>query len=222
MELGSAKTFRQVFDGNPFLLYFHKDDRYVTEIMSTHGLINEISTHKTYRRVAGEWKTFNYTEPISHHKHSKHWVDDVNAITHDPIGLEDFWHTKWWPRRQFTFLFSVLEVNALNSRARARRLPAESQLAFRRKLARGMLKNKLYSEGQCPGSPDHTRKQSSASPALAHELWTRPKFTGAWYLTTNKWPYVKTKYLKKLCSGCSCYVISYCSCNKKFTLCTKC
>ena len=39
-ELGSAKTFRQVFDGKPFLVHCHKDDRYVTKIMSTHGLIN--------------------------------------------------------------------------------------------------------------------------------------------------------------------------------------
>ena len=52
-ELGSSKTFRQVFDGNPFLVHYHKEDRYVTKLMSTHGLINEIPTHKTYRRVAG-------------------------------------------------------------------------------------------------------------------------------------------------------------------------
>ena len=82
----------------------------MTKIMSTHGLINEISTHKTYRRVAGELKTFNYTEPISRHNHSKHWVDDVNDRRHDLIGLEDVWHTKWWPHRQFTFLCSVSEV----------------------------------------------------------------------------------------------------------------
>ena len=98
-ELGSAKTFRRVL-----LLHCHKDDRYVTKIMSTHGLINEIPTHKTYRRVAGEWKTFNYTEPISHHNHSKHWVDDVNARRNDHIGMEGVWHTKCWPYRQFTFL----------------------------------------------------------------------------------------------------------------------
>ena len=66
----------------------------MTKIMSTHGLINEISNHKTYRRVAGEWNTFNYNEPISHQNHSKHWVGDVNARRHDPIGLEDVWHTK--------------------------------------------------------------------------------------------------------------------------------
>ena len=39
-ELGSAKTFRQVFDGKPSLVHYHKEDRYVTKIMSTHGLIN--------------------------------------------------------------------------------------------------------------------------------------------------------------------------------------
>ena len=52
-ELGSSKTFRQVFDGKPFLVHFHKEDRYMTKIMSTHGLINEIPTHKTYMIVAG-------------------------------------------------------------------------------------------------------------------------------------------------------------------------
>ena len=70
-EIGSAKTFRQVFEGKPFLVHYHKDDRCVTKLMSTRGLINEIPTHKTYRRVTGEWKTFNYTEPIYRHNHSK-------------------------------------------------------------------------------------------------------------------------------------------------------
>ena len=186
-KLDSAKTFRQVINGNPFLVHFHKDDRYVKKMMSTHGLINEIPSHKTYRIVSGEWKIFNYTEPISYHNHSKHWVDDVNSIRHDPIGLEYVWHNKWWPHLQFTFLCSVSEVNALNSWARARRLPAESQLAFRRKLERGMLQNKLDIEGHCTGIPDRTRKRYSGSPALAHELWTRPKFTGAWDLMKNSW-----------------------------------
>ena len=31
-ELGCAKTFRQVFDGKPFLVHFHKDDRYVKKL----------------------------------------------------------------------------------------------------------------------------------------------------------------------------------------------
>ena len=52
-ELGSAKTFGQVFYGNPFLFHCNKDDRYVTKLMSTHGLISEIPNHKTYRRFPG-------------------------------------------------------------------------------------------------------------------------------------------------------------------------
>ena len=121
-EISSAKTFRQVFNRKPFRANCHKDDRYVTKIMSTHGIINKIPTHKTYRRVVGEWKTFNYTDPIYRHNHSKNWVDDVNARRHDTIGLEDVFHTKLWPHREFTFLCSVSEINALNSRACARRL----------------------------------------------------------------------------------------------------
>ena len=140
---------------------------------------------------------------------------------YDTIGMEDVWHTKWWPHRQFTFLCSVSEVNTFNSRARARRLPAESHLTFRRKFTRGMLKNKLDSEGQFPGSCDYTRKRSSGSPVPDHEIFTRPKFTGSWDLTENKWSYVKKKYLKTRCSGCSCNLRSYCSSNKKATLCTK-
>ena len=98
----------------------------------------------------------------------------------------------------------------------------KTQLAFRRKLARGMLHNKLDSEGKCPGSPAHTRRRSSGSPVPDHELFTRPKSIGAWDLTKNKWSYLKTKYLKTRCSGCSCNIRGYFSCNKKSTLCTKC
>ena len=120
------------------------------------------------------------------------------------------------------FPLLCLGSHALNSRARARRLPAESQLAFRRRLARGILKNKLDSEVQYTGSPAHTRSRSSGSPVPDCELCTWPKFTGAWDSTKNKLSYVKTKYLKTRCSGCSCNVRSYFSCNKKATLCTKC
>ncbi len=38
-----------------------------------------------------------------------------NNSPHDPIGLEDVWVTKWWLTRQFTFICSVAEVNAVNS-----------------------------------------------------------------------------------------------------------
>ena len=82
-------------------------------------------------------------------------------------------------------------------------------MAFGRKFARGVLKNKLYSDGQCPGIPAYTRRRSSGSPVPDRELCTCPKFTGAWDFTKNEWLYVKTKYLKTRCYGCSCNVRSY-------------
>ncbi len=85
--------------------------------MSTHGILKQVDDHVIYRNIDGEWKTFNYVELMSHHNCNKHWVDDVNNRCHDPIGLEDVSATKWWPTRQFTFICSVAEVNAVNSQA---------------------------------------------------------------------------------------------------------
>jgi hypothetical protein len=80
--------------------------------------------------VNGEWKSFRYAEPFSRHNKGKHWVDNVNNRRHDPIGLENTWKTKWWPNRQFTFLLSVAEVNAGQSRPRARDEKPDPTLIF--------------------------------------------------------------------------------------------
>ena len=128
--LGDATTLKQCIDGKNFFVHSQKDDCYITKIMSTHGLIQPVDDHVTYRNIDGKWKTFKYIEPMSRHNHAKHWVDDVNNRRHDPIALEDVWGTKWWPTRQFTFLLSVAEVNAVNLRACARKETAEPQLTF--------------------------------------------------------------------------------------------
>ena len=133
--LGFVKTLRQDMEGIPFNVHCTRDDRFVTKLMSTHGLLAEVEDHKTYRQKDGEWVTFNYTEYLSRHNRSKHWVDDVNNRRHDPIGLEQVWHTKWWPTRQFTFICSVVEANAVMCRARARKDTPTPQLDFRRALA---------------------------------------------------------------------------------------
>ena len=70
-------------------------------------------------------------------------MDDFNQRRHQPIALEDVWRTKWWPHRQFTFLLSIAEVNAVNSRARARDAAAVPMLDFRCQLAKAMLENKI-------------------------------------------------------------------------------
>ena len=87
-------------------------------------------------------------------------MDDVNNRRHDPIGLEQVWHTKWWPTRLFTFICSVAEVNAVYSRARGRKAIPEPQLEFCRKLSLGMLENNLDDEGVSINYPIRHKKRS--------------------------------------------------------------
>ena len=66
--------------------------------------------------VNGEWKSFKYAESMPRHNRTNHWVDDFNQRQrrHQPISLEEAFKTKWWPHRQFTFVLSVAETNAVN------------------------------------------------------------------------------------------------------------
>ena len=111
--LGFVKTLRKDMGGVPFNIYCTIDDRFVIKLMSTHGLLNKVPDHSTYRKKDGEWVTFKYAEYLSRHNHSNHWVDDVNHRSHDTIGIEQVWHTKCWPTRKFTFICSVAKANAI-------------------------------------------------------------------------------------------------------------
>ena len=159
---------------------------------------------------------------MSRHNKAKHWVDDVNNQRHDPNGLEDVWATKWWPNRQFTFLCSVAEVNAIQSRARARKLPAESQTEFRRNLAMRMLQNNMNETGEVPNSPRKRRKRNIEVMEDQHECMTRPLKTGTWNHKRNAWSRTKSLYSKTKCVVCKQLCRTYCACNKRKTLCFKC
>ncbi|KAL3809499.1 hypothetical protein ACHAXA_009735 [Cyclostephanos tholiformis] len=143
MELGHCESLVAEHDNVPFLIHCCRDSKYVSKIMSTHGMLETVQDHPTWWKIDGSWKSFKYTEPFSRYARAKHWVDDVNNRHHDPIGLEEVWGTKWWAMRQFTFLCSVAEVNAVQSRARGKNEVAEPQLQFRRELARQMIENTL-------------------------------------------------------------------------------
>jgi hypothetical protein len=119
--LGYCGTLVQQVDNVPFLIHCCRDADWVSKIMSTYGMLDEIQDHPTYRKVNGSWKTFKYSEPFSRYSQGKHWVDDHNNRRHDPIGLEEVWHTKWWPMRQFRFICSVAEVNETGLRERVNR-----------------------------------------------------------------------------------------------------
>ncbi len=146
-ELGETMMYEQEVDSIKFLIHCTRDDGYVIKIMSSHGILDEIQDHSTGCKIGGQWKSFKYSEPISHHNCAKHWVDDHNNCRHDPIGLEQTWRTKWWPTQQFTFLVAIAEVNAINSWARARKAPAEPTLEFCKQLVEKMIHNKLDNNG---------------------------------------------------------------------------
>ena len=220
--LGFVKTLRQDMGGIPFNVHCTRDDRFVTKLMSTHGLLAEVADHKTYRQKDGDWVTFNYAEYLSRHNRIKHCVDDVNNRRHDPIGLEQVWHTKWWPTRQFTFICSVVEANAVMCRARARKDTPTPQLEFRRSLAMKMMTNKICNDGMVVCSPTRARKRSRGVDSLGHELCARPNFTGCWKTETNTWSKVKSEYAKIKCSTCDTRIRTYCKCNRQVSLCTQC
>ena len=119
--LGFVKNMRQDMGGVPLKINCNRDDRFVTKLMSTQGLRNEVPNHSTYQKKYGGWVKFKYAEYLSRHNHRNHWVDDVNNKRHDNIVIEQIWHTKLWPTRKFTFIFSVVNSNAVYSRAHGRK-----------------------------------------------------------------------------------------------------
>ena len=49
--LGFVKTLRQDMGVIPFNIHCTRDDRFVTKLMNTHRLINEVPDHSTYRQI---------------------------------------------------------------------------------------------------------------------------------------------------------------------------
>ena len=48
--LGFVKTLIQDMVGVPSNIHCTRDDRFVTKLMSTYGLLNEVPDHSTYRQ----------------------------------------------------------------------------------------------------------------------------------------------------------------------------
>ena len=186
--------------------------------MSTHGTLDEVEGHSTWRCVNGEWKSFRYAEPFSRHNKGKHWVDNVNNRRHDPIGLEYTWKTKWWPNRQFTFLLSVAEVNAGQSWARARDEKPDPTLIFRRKLAIQMMTNNIQANGVVLASPPRRPSRRSTE----HVLTKRKKNEGKWNPYTRRFRTCKSLYIPRPRSVCRQKTRSYCPCSPGTDLCGVC
>ena len=135
----------------------------------------------------------------------------MNNRRHDPIGLEQVWHTKWWPTRKFTFICSIAEVNAVYSRAHGGKAIPEPQLEFRRKLALGILENSLYDEGVSINYPIRRKKSSRGPGSPGRELVGRPSHTGMWNTGDNGWIKTKTEYVKIKCATYKMNIKTYCN-----------
>ena len=92
---GHCKTLVAEHDNIEFRVHCCQDDKYVSKIMSTHGMVETVQDHPTYWKDDGEWKSFKHMEPFSCYCSVKHLVDDVNNCHHDPIGLEEVWGMMW-------------------------------------------------------------------------------------------------------------------------------
>jgi hypothetical protein len=144
--------------------------------------------------------------------------DNVNNRRHDPIGLESAWATKWWPNRQFTFILSVVEANAVQACARAKKevtMPTEESW---KNLAMKMMTNKLGDNRVTAASPKCTR----ASLSNNHVLKKRLKKQGIWNYTTQKFVERNTLYITHPCSNCRMPTRNYCSCDPGCPLCAVC
>ena len=218
-QLGECDTLTQYVDGIRFLVHCCRDSKYVSKIMSTHGMLDECQEHRTWRKVDGHWRSFNYTEPFSRYSRVKHWVDDHNNRRHDPIGLEEAWATKWWPMRQFTFICAVAEVNACYSQARGRREATVPQLDFRRKLAQQLLQNTLDVPVIVPVARVANRNRSNT----VHALRKRGKNEGKWQPGQRCFKEVRTVYLVLKCQRCQAKMCrTYCACHPSTPLCEGC
>ena len=218
MELGHCESLVAEHDNVPFLIHCCRDSKYVSKIMSTHGMLETVQDHPTWRKIDGSWKMFKYSEPFSRYARAKHWVDDVNNRRHDPIGLEEVWGTKWWAMRQFTFLCSVAEVNAVQSRARGKNEVAEPQLHFRRELARQMIENTLDD----PPTPEVAPVRHQPRTNADHALKKRAAFEGEWDLDRRKFKQVTTDYVRLKCRECGKGCRTYCLCYPGRPLCVGC
>jgi hypothetical protein len=97
---GHCKTLIAEHNNIDFHVHCCQDLKYVSKIMLTHGMIEMVQDHPTYRMVNRQRKSFKHTEPFSCYCKAKHWVNDANNCYHDPIGLEEVCGTKWWANGQ--------------------------------------------------------------------------------------------------------------------------
>ena len=120
--------------------------------------------------------------------------------------------------RQFTFLCSVAEVNAVQSRARGKNKVAEPQIDFCQELARQMIENTLDDPPTPEVAPVRRQPRTNAD----HALKKRAAFEGEWDLDRRIFKKVTTDYVRLKCRECGKGCRTYCLCYPGRPLCVGC
>jgi len=121
--------------------------------------------------------------------------------------------------RQLTFICSIAEVNAVQSRAQGKGEATTPQLEFRRKLAEQMLTNTIGVEVVPEVACVRTRRQSN----VEHKCLRRGVREGSWNVYTRRFTVTNTDYVRHRCSGCGQKKARhYCSCDPSIPICLGC
>jgi hypothetical protein len=200
-----------------------RKENYTMKLMATYGALDEIDGSKTLRSltaVNGEKfiKSFNYTEPFHNHFKFHHEVDDHNNSRHSPLSLEESWSTKDWKHRVFSFIISLVEVNARLSHGYFNDELPLPQVIFQKQLARKLIE---YSEKVVGTIRRRKQDVQEVEEVLCYEE-IAPQHAGTW--TGTEWTYLNTEYPQHICRTLNCQkpIRTYCSCNIGYWLCRIC
>ena len=202
-EVGQCDSPAGTLSGKAFSIFCMKEDKYTIKLMATYGALVEIDGSKTLRlltAVHGEnfIKAFHYTEPFHNHFKFCHQVDDHNNSRHSPLSLEEGWATKDWKHQVFSFVISLVEVNARLSHGNFNDELPLPQVFFWKQLARELIE---YSEKFVETVRRRKQDKQEVEEVLFHEE-TGPLHSRTW--TGAEWTYLHTEYPQHICRTLNC------------------
>ena len=222
-EVGHCDFLPGTLSGKAFSIFCMKEEIYTMKLMATYGALDEIDGSKTLRSltaVNGEKfiKSFNYTEPFHNHFKFCHQVDDHNNSRHSPLSLEESWAIKDWKHQVFSFIISLVEVNARLSHGCFNEDLPLPQVIFWKQLARELIE---YSEKVVGTLRRRKQDVQEVEEVLCFEE-TASLHARTW--TGIEWIYLHTEYPQHICRTLNYQkqIRTYCNCNIGYWLCREC
>jgi hypothetical protein len=132
--------------------------------------------------------------------------------------LEESWATKDWEHRVFSFIISLVEVNAKLSHGYFNDELPLPQIIFQKQLARELIE---YSEKGVGAVRGRKQDEQKVEEVLCYEE-AASLHAGTW--TGSEWTYLHTEYPQHICRRLDCkkQIRTYSSCNIGCWLCRIC